>query len=194
MIEKLFKNKFIIITISYIKSIIWGILKIILSFPFHSVMMFISAFYSIGIGIAKRNTIKKKQYEEYIFVGTIIVLSSLVYIIYSIYGFLYGMRTNYNLYVSIGIATISFSDITLAIIGVVKTRKSGDIQSKILKLLNLATSFTSMSLTQTALLSVRMKEDNSTANGLFGMLMGGFAFVVGIYIIMYLKKSKIQEE
>jgi hypothetical protein len=160
-------------------------------------MFFISSFYSIGIGLAKMHIIKKSkksEYEKYMLSGIMVVIASIAYIIYSAHGFMYGMRTNYNMYISIGIATISFTEIILAIIGIVKTRKSQDLESRIIKLLNLAGSFSWISLTQTALLSFCMVEDNSTANGFFGMLMGGFSLIVGAYIIMYVRKNKEQYE
>lgn len=127
------ERKMILKTIAYIKSLSWGICKIILAVISRSVLLFISAFYSIGIGIAKRATIKegkKSEYDRYLFIGIIVLISSIVYIIYSLYGYIYGMKANYHMYIAIGIAAFSFTDLTLAIIGVVKTRKSNDFRFK----------------------------------------------------------------
>ncbi len=177
---------------SYMKSISWGIYKIIISIPLQSVMMFLSAFYSIGIGISKRNTLKNKKddYNKYILTGIIIGISSVVYILYSVYGFINGMRTNYDLNISLVIATVSFTDLIIAIIGVIKSRKINELKHKVIKLSNLASAFTLIVLTQTALLSMCMEEDNSKANGFMGILMGIASMIVGMYIIFLVSNEK----
>ena len=54
------------------------------------------------------------------------------------------MEAVLNMYVAIGIATLAFYNITMAIIGVVKAKKRKDIKNQTIKFTNLASSFISM--------------------------------------------------
>lgn len=183
----------IFIKLSYYKNFLVGVSKIILSIMSMSLSLFISSFYNLGIGIAKRNSIKvskKSLYNKYINVGIIVIVSSLIYVAYSIYRLIFGMNPNYHMYVGIGIAAVTFTDLTLAIIGIVKARKRQDMQSEVLKFIKLSTALISLSLTQTALLSFTIEGDISVYCAGGGILFGVFAGIVGIYMIRYIVKNK----
>lgn len=67
----------IFIKLSYYKNFLVGVSKIILSIMSMSLSLFISSFYNLGIGIAKRNSIKvskKSLYNKYINVGIIVIV------------------------------------------------------------------------------------------------------------------------
>ena len=186
-------KKGIIQKISYKKSIGWGICKVILAALFRSVLFSISGFYHIAIGVARRENVKKNRktdFESYIFISLVTIIASIIYVIYSLYGYFNGLNANYHMYIAIGIATVSFTDLTLAVIGVVKTRKRNDMQTRIDKLINLVTSLISLSLTQMAILSFTTNSDMSIYNGTGGMIMGGLASIIGIYMLIYVIKNK----
>lgn len=175
-----------------------GIFKIILAIISNSLLLFIYSFYNVSMSIAKRTSVREKQkynYENFYFCGIIVLISSISYILYSDYIYFNGSNSEYHLYVSIGIATLAFYHITMAIIGLIKAKKRKDLQTKTINLTNLASAFISMSMTQTALLSVKLTDDVSKYNAVGGIIFGILALVVGIYMITYTIyiKSKEQE-
>lgn len=184
-------------TITSVNAIV-GICKIILAIISKSLLLFIYSFYNVSMSIAKRTSVRKKQnykYENFYFCGIIVLISSISYILYSDYIYFNESNSKYNLYVSIGIATLAFYHITMAIIGLVNAKRRKDLQTKTINLTNLASAFISMSMTQTALLSSKVNEDMSKYNAIGGIVFGILALIVGIYMIIYTIyiKSKEQE-
>lgn len=175
-----------------------GLFKIVLAIISNSLLLFIYSFYNVSMSIAKRTSVREKQnhkYENFYFCGIIVLISSVSYILYSDYIYFNGSNSKYNLYVSIGIATLAFYHITMAIIGLVNAKRRKDLQTKTINLTNLASAFISMSMTQTALLSSKVNEDMSKYNAIGGIIFGILALIVGIYMIIYTIyiKSKEQE-
>lgn len=175
--------------------------KIVIGIFTSSFFMFINALYTLGITIAKYLSLKtnreiqltsnnslesrKREYSNYYVVGIIILISSIIYAIYSINHFLGSTSTNYTLIVGIAIATFTFTELTMAIIGLVSARKNRDILSETIKLIYLASSLISLVLTQTAILSFSHEGDVSFYNGLSGIIFGCLAAIIGIYMIIY---------
>ena len=175
-----------------------GLFKIVLAIISKSLLLFIYSFYNVSMSIAKRTSVREKQnhkYENFYFCGIIVLISSISYILYSDYIYFNGSNSKYNLYVSIGIATLAFYHITMAIIGLVNSKRRKNLQTKTINLTNLASAFISMSMTQTALLSSKVNEDMSKYNAIGGIGFGILALIVGIYMIIYTIyiKSKEQE-
>lgn len=175
-----------------------GLFKIVLAIISKSLLLFIYSFYNVSMSIAKRTSVREKQnykYENFYFCGIIVLISSISYILYSDYIYFNESNSKYNLYVSIGIATLAFYHITMAIIGLVNAKRRKDLQTKTINLTNLASAFISMSMTQTALLSSKVNEDMSKYNAIGGIVFGILALIVGIYMIIYTIyiKSKEQE-
>lgn len=199
MFKKLIDKTIILKKITTTLNAILGIFKIILAIISHSLLLFIYSFYNVSISIAKRTSIREKQkyeYENFYFCGIIVLIASISYILYSDYIYFNGSSSKYNMYVAIGIATLAFYNITMAIIGVVKAKKRKDIKNQTIKFTNLASSFISMSLTQTAILSFTTEGDMSKYNAIGGIVFGVLSAIVGIYMIIYTiyiksKKDKI---
>ncbi len=165
-----------------------GLFKIVLAIISSSLLLFIYSFYNVSMSIAKRTSVREKQnhkYENFYFCGIIVVISSISYILYSDYIYFNGSNSKYNLYVSIGIATLAFYHITMAIVGLVNAKRRKNLQTKTINLTNLASAFISMSMTQTALLSSKVNEDMSKYNAIGGIVFGILALIVGIYMIIY---------
>lgn len=181
------KYKQLIINITYVFNFIIGAIKIILSILSKSVLLFIYAFYNIGIGIAKGTAIKKSDnYKRYYLSSIIVLFSSLFYVLYSIGICLYGSNKKYNKYVAIAIATFTFIDITFSIIEIFKSKKIKDIKNNCIKQINFASSLISMSLTQTALLSFTTEKDMSLFYGIGGVFFGSLSIFMSIYMIIYI--------
>lgn len=197
MFEKI-KNKTIILKkITTTLNTILGVFKIILAIISHSLLLFIYSFYNVSISLAKRTSIREKQkyeYENFYFCGIIVLIASISYILYSNYIYFNGSSSKYNMYIAIGIATLAFYNITVAIIGVIKAKKRKDIKNQTIKFTNLASSFISMSLTQNAILSFTTQEDMSKYNAIGGIIFGALSAVVGIYMITYTIYMKSKEE
>lgn len=89
------------------------------------------------------------------------------------------------MYVALLIATVTFTDITIATIGIVKAKKKNDLETEMIKYTNLATALISLSLTQSAILSfTNENQDMSMWNGIGGIVMGSLACIIGVYMIV----------
>lgn len=161
-----------------------------------------NAFYSFGmigaksialIGIRKALD-KSEQYQYYFCSGAVLIVSSLLYIIYSIRLFFSPITSSYHMYIAIGIAAVTFTEVGLNIRGVIVTRHNHTLLIHVIKMINLSSSLIAIVLTQTALLSFTNKEADpleiSKANGVIGILMGTVATLLGIYMICRVKKLK----
>lgn len=168
---------------NYLTNLFMVIIKIILFFLTKSYAFIIYSFYSLCIGLSKKNIFFNEK-GKYKIVGVLLLISSILFMNYSYFVIKTHYNTNYNLYTGIAIATIIFIDIGLAIVGIIKTNKKRNLQNKVLKLTNLATSLISLELVQTALLSFTQKGvDNSLYNGICGIIFGFSSLIISIYVI-----------
>ena len=164
-----------------------------------------NALYSFGMigakiialtGIRKAQD-KREQNQYYFWTGAVLIVSSLVYIIYSIHLFITPITSSFHMYVGIGIAAVTFTEIGVNIRGVIITRRDHTILINAIKMINLSASLITLVLTQTALLSFTNKESDllgmSKANGMIGLLMGTAATTIGIYMVYRAKKIKTQD-
>ncbi len=161
-----------------------------------------NAFYSIGMIGAKSIALtgirkacdKSKQYQYYLCSGTVLIFSSLLYILYSIRLFYSPMTGSYHMITALGIAAVTFTEVGLNIRGVIVTRHNTTLLIHAIKMINLSASLIALVLTQTALLSFTDNEADtveiSNANGIIGILMGTAAAVIGIYMIYRVKMLK----
>lgn len=197
MFESLINKTVILKKITTTINAILGIFKIILAIVSHSLLLFIYSFYNMSISLAKRTSMREKQkyeYQNFYFCGIIVLVASIGYILYSNYIYFNGSNIKYNMYVAIGIATLAFYNITIAIIGVIKAKKRKDIRNQTIKFTNLASSFISMSLTQTAILSFTIEGDMSKYNAIGGIIFGTLSAIVGIYMIAYTIYTRSKEK
>lgn len=159
----------------------------------------VSAFYTFGMVLAKfcalagivKETSKKKQYRYYVFSGIILITASVLYIGYSVRLFFHPAVASYNMIVGIGIATFTFTELTLNIRGVIIERHNHTPLVHAIKMINLASSLICLVLTQTALLSFSDTENlavHSQANGAMGVIMGSAATAIGIMMIFRIKQ------
>lgn len=180
--------------------------KLILGIYTFSIFMCLNALYNAGIVVIKYIVIKghneakrlpnvtnpngygRIEYRYYIQVGKIIILTSAIYVIYSIRLFIKGSNDVYPQIAAIAIASVAFTEIGTSIYGILVTRAEKEPVINALKLSNLASAMISIVLTQTAILSSKNDRDNSVVNGIAGMLFGGCAICIGVYMVIHMSR------
>lgn len=172
---------------TYLTNILIFVAKIILFFITKSLAFVISSLYNLGIGLARKK-IYSNNYN-YKSIGSFVIMASLCFIIYSIWVIISHKIVNYDLYIGIAIATVTFYDIGYSIYGIIKSIKNNNEQNNLLMLVNLATALISLELTQSAILSfTQVNMDNSLYNGIIGIVVGISSLMIGIIICF--KKDK----
>lgn len=159
----------------------------------------VSALYTFGMVLAKVCALAgiykaenaKAQYRYYAMSGVILITASVLYIAYSARLFFHPEAAAYHMYVGIGIAAFTFTELTLNIRGVFIERHNHTPLIHAIKMINLASSLICLVLTQTAILSfadANSEVVKSQANGLMGIIMGGLATLLGIVMILRIKQ------
>ena len=178
-------------SVSGIFNICLGLGKIISGILSFSLFACMNGGYTLTMALAKycaiigavRTSKKKEQYKYYHLSGIIMMLASILYVGYSVWGIFYPKTVNYGNIIAITIAAITFTEIGFNLYGVVKYRKNNIPLLHALKMISLATSLISLVLTQSAILSFADDTQNPSANGLLGTIMGVIAILMGIYMI-----------
>lgn len=180
--------------------------KLILGIVTLSLFYCISAFYSVGVGLAKQvyfqglnasnnelsgennNNFENQKIENkyYKLMAFILLFTSIIYAIYMARLLFTSSDFEYGLIPAIGIAAISFTELGVAIKGLIKSNKRKDLLLSGLKSISLASACTAIVLTQVALLST-VEGDYSFYNALFGIGVGIFCILISIYMFIKLK-------
>lgn len=153
-----------------------------------SFFMFANALYSAGMGIARFYAVrmhtrdKARQIRSYRFVGIIIFIASICYVVYSARLFGGGKTKPYSMNIALVIALYTFVEFEINIRDAFRLRKSKALEAKALRAISLSSTLLCFVLTQTAIMSFAAEGDNSSANALAGVVFGGLAALVGLYI------------
>lgn len=118
--------------------------------------------------------------------GVLIVVFSAAYAV-SCFPLALGSSSSgsYSRIQAIAIATITFTELAMAVHGLLSSRRRKNPLMEAIKLSNLAASLVLLVLTQTALLSFAGQGgDLSRCNGWFGVVMGLLAASVGAYMVV----------
>ena len=158
----------------------------------------VSAFYTFGMVVAKYFALagilkaknKQEQYRYYFLSGIILVVASLLFIAYSVRLFLRPEISVYDMYTALAIATFTFAELGINIRGVLVERHNHTPLFHAIKMINLASSLICLVLTQTAILSFSDTQTDlhPTANGMIGIVMGIGATVIGIVMIVRIRR------
>lgn len=178
---------------------ILAVAKVILGVYTLSLFPILSACYSLGIMIAKyfaitehkrtkessiSEEIERRHYRCYQLIGVVVLVSSLLFVIYSLRLFIIQEPlVKYSTIGAITIAAVTFFEIGAAIRGVFLARKKEDRLMESIRLTNLATALISLVLTQTAIMSFAHGGDYTIYIGCSGVLFGGIAAIIGGYMI-----------
>lgn len=131
------------------------------------------------------------QHHYYRCSGVMLVFTSLAYMVYSGWLYFHAKEVAYHEYIAMAIATFTFAEIGLNIRGVVLYRTDKSLLLHAIKTINLAASLISLVLTQSALLSFAEEGGHDPAvNALLGLVMGGCAALLGIYMIWRVGRIK----
>lgn len=175
----------------------------VISFSFFTC---VSAFYTFGMVIAKacalgglvKGKSSEEQYHYYKLSGMILIVTSVLYVVYSTRLLWHPMVSHYDKYVGLGIATFAFTELGLNIRGVIVERHNHTLLFHAIRMINLASSLICLVLTQTAILSFTHDSmpdyDPSISNGLMGILMGTGATLIGCAMLWRVRKIKQKQE
>ncbi len=165
-----------------------GTVKIVLGVILQYYSYCISAMYNLMTGVAKY----KVRSAESKSTGYFVMLSGVLYITYSIYIIRSHRNSSYNIYTGILIAAVIFTEIGMAIYGLVKHRH--DLKRRTEKLLNLCTAIISLSLTQHAILSFTLHgEDISLFVGIGGIVFSSITVIIGLFLQISIYRQSSQQ-
>lgn len=196
-----FENKTVIITkFSIFLNVLLAIGKFILAI-FEGVFLFIAGLLNIFIMISKLECYlgikypnkKSFQYRNKM-IGFFLMLAGLQYSIYMgrmIFTDIELMK--YNEFIGILIATFSFVELGIAIMGCFKSYGKGHYYRNI-KLINLCSALTAIVLTEVAIMSFANEVDTRKLDGMFGLLIGLLIIIISIFILIAPKISLVGKE
>lgn len=188
--------------ITLIKSGFLIIGKLLITIVSLSVFMLLNAFYSLGMGIAKYMAygIKGKGKREQIIVfrqiGCVIVATGLCYVFYSIRLFVTSERIYFPPIIANIIAIYTFIEFGLNIRNYIKIWNNHDLESEAIRHIRLSATLISFVMTQVAILSFAAEDFPLTSSGLSGIIFGGMAALIGVYMVIrsYYLNTKIIEK
>lgn len=171
----------------YFTGFLIGVGKIIMALLSHSWLVFIHAVYNIIKASAKHYALKerKEHYSTMFYSGLLVIAASTIYLVYSIYIYAFGSTASYHMYIAIGIAAVTTYELTVAIHGLRKAKRTDESQKETVEYVNLASALISVSLTQTAILSYTNKgADMSKAYAIGDAVFGFLALTVGLFMLL----------
>lgn len=192
-----------------IGNILLAVVKFIFAFTLPSLWFFVNAgflailsisrFFSIR-NYGKRRTItdeklkKEIGYKNYLHNGILLILLGIMYFFVSVYMYYKGTNTTMHEYLTYLVALSAFWSISWAIYGMIKYKRSVSPILKSVKMTNFANALTSIVLTQVVLLDTFASEYNlANVNGYTGMGVSLIIIIMGLYMIIDIKKDLGQE-
>ena len=196
-----FEKKTILNTkISIITNWVFAIGKIILSF-FSGVFFLVAGIVNVMIANSKlicyygmTRESKKPLEQRNIWISVFLLIAGLEYGIYaSRLVFTDVSVMDYDMYLGIIVACVSFVEITFAIKGIFDATKKGHYYRNI-KLINFTSALSAIALTEMALMSFASTEDSRILDGIFGMAVGFITILISIYIYFAPRISIVDRE
>jgi len=86
--------------------------------------------------------------------------------------------------IALVIALYTFVEFGINIKETFRLRKSKNLEAKALRAISFSSTLLCFVLTQTAIMSFANEGDNSFANALSGVVFGGLAALIGLYVIL----------
>lgn len=176
--------------LSILINLILGSFKIVLS-VYYGIFFLVSGIINILIMLAKlenylgiKHPTKKSFKYRNIFTGVLIIIAGAQYAIYMgrmLYSNVDLMK--YNGFIAVAIATVSFIEMIISIIGCFKVYGKGHFYRN-LKIINLVSSMTAIVLTEVALMSFASDFDTRIIDGIFGLSVGGLISLLGVFILI----------
>jgi len=179
-------------------SILWtwiiGVAKLVLGAVSLSPFIVVNGLYGLGMGVARffclatdeeRRSLTS-QYRRFRWIGLVATIASLMYVGYALRLFFSPETTVYSSIVALGIATVVFIELGMAIYQTISRRHDPSPLVSAAKLTSLASSLTAVALVQVVIRQIADTENaNNAADGWGGMFCGGLATLVGLFMIGY---------
>jgi len=190
--------------LAFLKNLLIFSFKIIVGVAFQSWFLIAIALYGLCIGFAKnncahglkRNKDSTKDIQSYINGGTILAISSIIYIVYSYYQIYFPSNTKYSLLIGIFFIVVAVISIIFAIGGLIAARGK-TMLVKEYKLTNIATTLNSIVLAEISIFSFIVPKNLNVHlfNGVLGIICGVIVLAIGIYLIIdgFLKRRKYEK-
>lgn len=180
---------------SIIFNFILALGKVILSL-FYGIFFLVAGIVNIFIMLSKlecflgiKNPNKMSFKYRNILISIFLIIAGLQYAIYSTRMLISDIEMmDYNMYLGIIIALVSFIEITFAIKGLFNLYSKGHYYRN-LKIINLCSAMTAIVLTEVALMSAASETDSSLTDSIFGLCVGILIVLLGIFIIIAPKFS-----
>ncbi len=175
--------------------------KLVITILSLSVFMLLNAFYSLGMGIAKYMSygMKSKEKREQIIVfrqiGYVIVVTGFCYVLYSIRLFVTSEGIYFPPIIANIIAIYTFIEFSLNIRNYIKIWNNHDLESEAIRHIRLSATLISFVMTQVAILSFAAEDFPLASSGLSGIIFGGMAALIGVYMIIrsYYLRTKMSK-
>lgn len=187
--------------ISVISNATFALGKFILAIIFKNVFFFVAGVLNIFMMISKLECFlglkypHKRSFEHRNFmIGLFLLLAGLQYAIYMgrlLYSDIDVMQ--YDMFLGIGIATISFIELGFAIKGLFDVYEKGHYYRNI-KIINFSSAMTALVTTEIALMSFAADYDSREIDGWFGLAVGGLIVILGIFTFFAPKISLIDHK
>lgn len=173
--------------------------KLILLFVTPSLFLFANVVFACGVAGAKvlairshsdspgrfRSLDRQDPRRSYRLIGIILLTLSALYTLSNVPTLIWGgTATRYEEPVAIIIATVTFTELGVSIHGVWSARRDKDLLIEAIKWTNLASSFVLVAFTQSAIMSFTTAEDPSRYSAITGVILGGSATVIGLYMTL----------
>jgi hypothetical protein len=123
--------------------------------------------------------------------GLLLSMAGLAYFAANTAVYLFGHALSYTGFIPYGVAALAFTKATLAIIGILSARSSGNPIRIALRVTGLCDALVSMSVTQHALMSMVADADAANTSSIVGM---GFATIIAICGLVMASRKPIQNK
>lgn len=182
-------------------NILLALVKYIFAFMLPSLWFFVNALFMTVLSISRFFSIRdygkirnNKEsivvgYKNYLNNGVLLILLGIMYFFVSVYMYYKGTNTNMHEYLTYLVALSAFWSIGWAIYGMIKYKRKDSPILKGVKITNFCNALTSIVLTQVVLLDTYAADlDLSQVNGYTGMGVSLIIMVLGLYMIINIRK------
>lgn len=185
------KQKHFVLLVSLVYNFPWSVCKILFGAFTQSYFFCISGASTLLFGFVKKIYLKNynsndvsEKVGKSITISILLIISSALFTFYMARLFFVNDVKDYDKILSITIATFSFFELGYATYHFVKAQKTSDVLLKTFKGCSLVSSLYAIVLTQVALLSAT-KTNAQFFNGLTGVILGSFAILIGVYLLLH---------
>lgn len=185
-----------ILFVSAIYNFVWAICKIIFGALTGSYFFCVSGASNLLFAFIKHIYLKHFESEDVaekrgksIIISILLIASSVLFTFYMSRLFFIDDIRQYDMIMSITMATSSFVELGFAIFKFIKSKQTNDILLQSFRGCNLASSCFAIVLTQVALHSAT-KTSANLQNAITGVIFGGLAILIGVYILIKAVKVK----